>query len=83
MLRIGGNPKEVKDPTKLKSARVHFRRERVLPLPLSTTFPDTDDVYDWLAKTNGPAAQCGRKRCLLICPFLKPKPLDAVSSRRR
>jgi hypothetical protein len=53
MLLIGWNPKEVKDPTRLESARVHFRRERVLPLPLRKTFQDTDAVYDWLVKTSG------------------------------
>jgi len=52
MLLIGWTPREVQDPTKLESTRVHFRRERILPLPLRKTFPDTDDVYDWLVKTS-------------------------------
>jgi hypothetical protein len=53
MLLIGWTPREVQDPTRLASARLHFRRERVLPLPLRKTFPDTDDVYDWLVRTSG------------------------------
>jgi SAM-dependent methyltransferase len=52
MLLIGWTPREVKDPTRLESARVHFRRERVLLLPVRKTFPDTGDVYDWLIKTS-------------------------------
>jgi SAM-dependent methyltransferase len=52
VLLISWSPREVKDPTRLESARVHFRRERVLPLPLRKTFPDTDAVYDWLVKTS-------------------------------
>jgi len=52
ILLIGWTPREVKDPTRLESTRVHFRRKRVSPLPLRKTFPDTDDVYDWLVKTS-------------------------------
>jgi hypothetical protein len=52
MLLIGWNPKEVTDPTRLESARVHFRRDCWLSLPFRKTFPDADAVYDWLVKTS-------------------------------
>jgi hypothetical protein len=53
LLLISWSNREVKDPTRLESARVHFRREQVLPLPLRKTFPDTGATYDWLVKTSG------------------------------
>jgi SAM-dependent methyltransferase len=66
MLLIGWNTNEIADPTRLQTATMHFRRARVLPLPLRKTFPDTDHVYDWLAKTSGAGSSAVADGCLTV-----------------
>jgi SAM-dependent methyltransferase len=51
ILLIGWNSqKKHPNPIELEAVTMYFRRERVLPLPLRKTFPNTDHVYDWLVK---------------------------------
>src|SRR5260370_3654424 len=57
-LLIGWNSlKKHPDPIQLEAVATYFRRESIFSLPVRKTFPDTDHVYDWLAKTNPAQAE--------------------------
>ena len=54
VLLIGWNSdnKEYPDPMSVEAIPMYFRRECVLPLPVTKNFPDSPVVYNWLVKAN-------------------------------
>ncbi len=53
ILLIGWNSrKKHPNPMKIEAVTTYFRYECVLPLDVRKVFPNTDHVYDWLAKIN-------------------------------
>jgi CelD/BcsL family acetyltransferase involved in cellulose biosynthesis/SAM-dependent methyltransferase len=54
VLLIGWNSdnKEYPDPMSVEAISMYFRREGVLPLPVTKTFRDSPVIYNWLVKAN-------------------------------